>query len=105
MVLPTLVALTLALVWLLSLAVVQTRVVDAARESARALARSEEPARAVELGARIAPADAHITTSESGGTVTVRVTAPVRGPGGLLAFLPDFEVDARAVAAKEEASW
>ena len=41
MMLPVLVLITLALVWLLALAAAQTRVVDAAREVARAVARDD----------------------------------------------------------------
>ncbi|MFI2708388.1 TadE family type IV pilus minor pilin, partial [Nocardioides sp. CER28] len=39
MVLPALVAVTIGLVWLLSVGAAQVRTVDAARETARALAR------------------------------------------------------------------
>ena len=46
MVLPVLVALTLGLAWVLSLAATQVRVVDAARETARAAARDDGVLRA-----------------------------------------------------------
>ena len=100
-VLPVLVALTLGLVWLVSLAATQVRVVDAARETARAAARDESPSAAVRLGERVAPPGARIEVSEEAGLVRVVVTAEVRGPGGLFAFLPTVEVDADAVAAQE----
>jgi hypothetical protein len=99
--LPVLVAVTLGLVWLVALAATQVRVVDAARETARALARDEPVATAVDLGRRVAPEDTRITVHEGSGEVRVRVVAEVRGPGGLFDFLPGVEVDAEAVAAKE----
>jgi len=101
MVLPVLVALTLGLVWLLGLAVTQVRVVDSAREVARAAARDDARGDAVALGRRVAPDGAHIDVQDSEGLVTVRVVATVPGPGGLLRFVPGVEVDATAVAARE----
>lgn len=100
-VLPVLVAVVLGLVWLLSLGVAQVRVVDAARETARAVARDESHADAMDLGRRVAPAGARLTISEQGQTVQVSVTAEVRGPGGLFWFLPSVQVDAQTVAASE----
>ena len=101
MVLPVLVAFVMGLVWLVSLGVAQIRVVDAARETARALARDEVPSVATELGRRIAPEGAVIRVAEGDGTVRVDVRADVHGPGGLFRFLPGVEVDARAVTVKE----
>ncbi len=101
MMLPVLVAVALGLVWLVCLGVAQVRVVDAARETARAVARDEATGQAVELGKRVAPDGASIVVHDDGGTVSVVVTAGVRGPGGLFGFLPAVEVDARTVAAKE----
>ena len=101
MALPTLVALTLGLVWLVALAVTQVRVVDAARESARALARDESTGAAAAAGRRVAPDGARIDLTEADGTVRARVVAEVRGPGGIFGFLPAVEVDAEAVAAAE----
>jgi len=101
MMLPLLVLTTLALVWLLSLAAAQTRVVDAAREVARAVARDEPRAGAVDLGRRIAPPGSHIRVRTGDGRVVVGVVAEVRGPGGLFRFTPGVTVDAEAVAALE----
>ena len=61
MVLPVLVALTLGLTWLLSLAATQVRVVDAARETARAAARDDGAGAAEALGRRVAPDGARIS--------------------------------------------
>jgi Flp pilus assembly protein TadG len=101
MVLPALVALVLGLVWLVLLGVAQVRVVDAARETARAVARDDTHAHAAALGRRVAPAGARVSIQDRGETVQVVVTAEVRGPGGLLRFLPSVQVDATTVAAKE----
>ncbi len=101
MVLPLLVGLTLVLVWLVALAAAQVRVVDSAREVARAVARDEPRGAAVALGRRVAPDGARIRVRVGGDTVVVRVEAPVRGPGGLVRFLPSVVVDAEAVAAVE----
>ncbi len=101
MVLPILVALTVALVWVLSLGVAQVRVVDAARETARALARDEADATARSLGQRVAPDGATIAVTRDEGSVVVVVTSEVQGPGGLLRALPGATVRAEAVAAVE----
>lgn len=100
-VIPLLVLLTLGLVWLVALGATQVRVVDAARETARAIAREEPRATAVALGERVAPESARFAVEAEEETVRVTVTAPVRGPGGLFAFLPSVEVEADAVTAKE----
>ncbi len=100
-VLPVLVALVLGLVWLLSLGVTQLRVVDAARETARAVARDESAERALVLGRRVAPQRSRISVQHQRDTVVVTVDTEVRGPGGLFAFLPGVRVRAEAVAAKE----
>lgn len=101
MVLPVLVAVALGLAWLLSLAATQVRVVDAARETARAAARDDGRGAAVALGRRVAPDGSRFTVQDDGDTVVVRVRAQVRGPQGLFGFLPGVDVEAEAVAAKE----
>lgn len=99
--LPVLLAVTLGLAWLLALAVTQVRVVDAARETARAVARDESVDTATALGRRVAPEGSLITIDRGDGIVRVRVAAEVRGPGGVFGFVPGVEVDAEAVAASE----
>ena len=101
MALPALVAFTLAMVWLVGLGVTQVRAVDAAREVARATARSDSSARAVALGRQVAPAGSRITVTVDGDTVRAHVTSPLRGPGGLLRHLGGLEVEASAVAVQE----
>jgi hypothetical protein len=102
MVLPLLVAVAMVLAWILTLAAAQVRVVDAAREVARASARDESSAQAVELGRRVAPRGSVITVQVQGDTVVAHVHAKVRGPAGPLAFVPGLHVDAEAVAALEQ---
>lgn len=100
--LPLLGALTVGLVWLLAAGAAQVRAVDAARETARALARGDAVADAVEVGERIAPASARVAVvTGHGDHVRVRVTARVRGPGGLFGSLPAVPIDAEAVALVE----
>lgn len=101
MMLPVLVAVTIGLVWALSLAAAQMRTVDAARETARAVARDEPTEVALALGRRVAPAGAKITVTGDGDAVEVWVESPVKGPGGLFDFLPSITLTARAVARAE----
>jgi hypothetical protein len=101
MVLPLLVAVALGLAWLLALVATQVRVVDAAREVARAGARDDSTTHALALGRRVAPDGSVIALRRSDGEVVATVRSRVRGPGGLLSFLPAVEVESRAVAAEE----
>ncbi len=103
MVLPLLVAVTIGLVWLLAVGAAQVRAVDAARETARAVARGDSVEAAVERGSRIAPAGSRISVHDDGGEVTAVVVGRVEGPGGLFAGLAGVTVTAEAVAAAEEA--
>lgn len=100
MVLPVLVLFTVGLAWLIGLGAAHVRCVDAARETARAVARGED-ATARSLGARIAPDGARIGWRRDGPTIVVTVRAAVRGPLGLFAAIPATTVTASAVAAVE----
>jgi Flp pilus assembly protein TadG len=99
--LPVLVAVCLGLVWMVALSVAHLRVVDGAREGARALARGDAPASAVAAARRVAPAGAEVTLSRGAGQVRVRVAVRVGGPGGLWQAVPGVEVVSTAVAAEE----
>ena len=101
MVLPVLVALALGLLWMVSVAVTQVRVVDAARETARAMAREESAPDASARGARVAPVGARIDVRQDTDEVHVTVVAEVKGPAGIFDFLPGLDVRAEAVAARE----
>jgi hypothetical protein len=103
MVLPMLAALALALVWLLSVGAAQVRTVDAARETARALARGDPQDAAVARGQQVAPSGSRVVVTRAAGEVRVTVTGRVPGPGGLGAF-PAARLAATAVAAEEEAA-
>src|SRR5690349_15789458 len=78
------VALGLALgVWMISLAHLQVRLIDASRDTARLVARGESPDDAVREVRRTMSGDVRFQVSQSGDYVTVRVTgrsqAPLRG--------------------------
>lgn len=82
-VIPVLVAFTMALLWALMAASDQIRCVDAARAGARAAARSE-PEEAVREAVRdTAPRGARVEVGRAGDLWRVRVEAPTPGPGGL----------------------
>ena len=100
--LPVLLAVTLALVWLVGLGVGQVRVVDGAREGARAVARGDDVESARRLAAEVAGAGATVRIDESGGQVVVVVQRDVAGPGGVVGHLPGVHLRATAVAASEE---
>lgn len=97
---PVLVSLTIGLVWLLTVGIAQVHVVDAARETARAGARGDSDASAIEQGRRVAPGAA-VTVTTSDGEVVATATDVVEPPGGLLGFLPDVRVHAEAVTTAE----
>jgi TadE-like protein len=100
MALPLLTAVTLGLVWLLTLGLAQARLVDGARETARAVARGEPVEQAVALGRRVSP-EGSVIVVKVGDPVVVRASARVAGPGGLFRFLPGAGLEAEAVAAPE----
>jgi hypothetical protein len=95
------VVFALSMAWLVSLGITQVRALDAAREAARASARSEGDGQAVALARQVAPEGSTISLSRRGGTVTARVSSPVRGPAGLFVRWAGFRVRAEAVAAEE----
>jgi len=100
--LPILVAVTVGLVWLLSVGAAQVRTVDAAREAARAVARGDDPGAAVAVGERVAPDGVRVAVLSGEGRVVARAAGHVPGPGGLFSFLPGADVSAEAVAVAEE---
>ena len=102
LVLPLLVAVTLGLVWLLAVGADQLRAVDAARETARAVARGDAPEAAVAIGEQVAPDGATVHLSTRGGQVHVTVTGEVAGPGGIFRMLPPARLHADAVAVIEQ---
>jgi len=99
--LPLVLAVTVGLVWLLAVASAQIRVVDAAREAARSIARGDDESSARSLALRIAPDGALLDVAIEGGQVAVTSKAEVDGPGGLFDFMPGVTISSRAVAVME----
>ena len=102
--LPLIAVFAVSMAWLVSVGITQVRALDAARETARAAARSEGAGQAVALGRRVAPDGSSITVSHGDGTVMVTVSSPVNGPSGLFRRWAAFRVSAEAVAAREPLS-
>jgi len=100
--LPVLLAVTTGLVWLLAVGAAQVRTVDAARETARAVARGDDEGEAVAVGERVAPDGVRVAVHTQDGRVVVNAAGHVPGPGGLFGFLPGVDVQAEAVAVAEE---
>ena len=100
--LPVLIAVTLAMVWLVSLGLGQMRVVDAAREAARAVARGESAGEAERLARTVAPGS-QVTIRTVDGVVRVRVEKVVRPGAGLVADLGAATLAAEAEGLAEEA--
>jgi hypothetical protein len=102
--LPLIAIFALSMAWLVSIGITEVRALDAARETARAAARSDSTGEATALGRRVAPEGSRISVSRSAGAVVARVSSPVNGPAGLFGRWASFRVTAEAVAA-EEPSW
>ncbi|MFJ7195601.1 MULTISPECIES: TadE family type IV pilus minor pilin [unclassified Streptomyces] len=83
MAIPVLVVFALTLVWALMAASAQIRCVDAARAGARAAARSEPEAQALEAARSAAPGGAEVAMERTGELWRVRVAASMPGPGPL----------------------
>lgn len=101
MLLPVLFAFALGMVWVLALAVTQVRLVDGAREAARAAARGDSDGVAVAQGRRVAPSGARFTVTHQDQRVEVTVRVEVQGPGGLFSHVPGIELTSHAVAEQE----
>ncbi len=100
MVMPVLLALTTALIWMVSLGITEVRCLDAAREAARLAARGDGDL-AREITSRVAPDGATITIADSGDLVTVTVSVSARPEMPLLSHLPAITLSAQAVSAAE----
>ncbi|MDQ0992208.1 Flp pilus assembly protein TadG [Streptomyces sp. V3I7] len=98
-VLPVLVAFTMALVWGLLVVSARIQCLDAARTGARAAARQDPADAVVAVTREAAPKSAKVTITRSADQV--RVTVVAKPP--MLHGLP-FEVREEAVAAAEEAA-
>jgi Flp pilus assembly protein TadG len=101
LILPLIAAFCLALIWMLSVAIGQVRVVDAARDAARAVARGDDRATAATTARRTAPGASQVQFAESGGAVTATVSARIAAPGWLLVPLPSAHVESSATVEVE----
>ncbi len=99
---PFAVVVGLLLVWVVSVGVTQVRLVDAAREAARLAARGEAADAAEAAARRVGPDGATVLVDESGGLVTVTVTARSGPPVPFLRRAGSHELEATAVAAVEQ---
>jgi len=99
-VLPVLMALVTALVWLISLGIAEVRCLDAAREAARLAARGDDD-QAREVARQAAPDGASVVIVQSGDLVAVTVSVAARPDVPLLGHLPAISLSARAVSAVE----
>lgn len=99
--LPLLLAVTVVMVWLVSVAMQQVRLVDGVRETARAVARGDDEGAAIDIGRRVAPPDAVIVVRREDGHVVVTGSVEVAGPGGVLGDLDVARLQAEAVALAE----
>lgn len=99
--LPLLMVVTLGMVWLLAVGTAQLRVVDGAREAARALARGDPDATAFARAQQVAGEGSRVSAARAGDRVTVRVTRRLDAPGGLGEFLPPVDLAADAVSTVE----
>ena len=89
MALPILVAVTWGLAWLLSVGLAQVRTVDAARETARAVARGDPTDSAVARGRQVAPPGATLTVVTATGEVVVTAQSPSTARAGCSVGCPE----------------
>ena len=99
-VLPVLLVVLAAAMWVLAAVAGQLRCVDAAAVAARAAARGDAPSAVTAAARRVAP-QAHVAVSRHGDEVSVQVRAVVRPFGAALSRLPGTPVSARATAVVE----
>jgi hypothetical protein len=100
-VLPIIAAFALAVLWLVSLAVAEIRLVDSARDAARALALGvgESSVRSQILDR--APSGTRLDVVRKGSDVTVEVSLAADAPGWLLVPLPAVSLHAAATTEAE----
>ncbi|MDX6198894.1 MAG: hypothetical protein QOJ79_2045 [Actinomycetota bacterium] len=101
-VLPVLLLVLAASIWVLAAVAGQLRCVDAARLGARSAARGDTSADVIATARSTAPAGATVAVLRSGDQVTVTVSGVVRPFGALLGRLPGTPVAATATALVED---
>ncbi len=92
LVLPLMAAFALSLVWMISIGIAHVRVVDAARDAARELARGGDVTTATAQALETAPAGSQVDVTRTQGLARVDVTFVARPPGWLLMPLPSLEL-------------
>lgn len=103
-VLPVAVMMLLAGMWVVGVVVAHIRCQDAARDTARALARGDAHGTAESIGARAAPPGAEIQIDRQGADVRVVVVAEVRSDRPLLRWAPTVRATGSAVVQLEPGS-
>lgn len=103
-VLPLLSVVAVALTWVVSVGITQVRVVDAARDAARAVARGDDDGSARAAARRTAGDSATVDIQRADGLVSVTVSEHASAPGWLLFPLPGVTVRAAAQVADEHDS-
>ena len=97
-VLPVLLVVLAAALWVLASVAAQVACVDAARVGARVAARGDDPQTIRQAALAVAPDGARVEVSTEGDEVTVRVSAAVRPFGPALQRLPATAVAGEATA-------
>lgn len=95
-------ALAFLLLWVVSLGLTQVRLSDAARESARMIARGESTAAAEAMARHHAPGKATVEVTTRDGTVVVTVRTRSQMPIPFFEGIGSRSLDATSVAAQEE---
>jgi Flp pilus assembly protein TadG len=103
-VLPIIAAFVLVLLWLISAAITEIRLVDASRDAARALARGEDETAVRAQVAEIGPDASNVLVARDGQDVTVEVSMSAQPPGWLLVPLPAIPLHASATTQSEVGS-
>lgn len=94
-------AVAFLLLWIVSLGLTQVRLADAARESARMVARGESQDAAEAMARRHAPGRATVEVTTRDGKITVTVAARSRMPIPFFAGIGSQSMESTSVAAAE----
>jgi hypothetical protein len=95
------IALAFLLLWVVSLGLTQVRLADAARESARMVARGESEHAAETMARRHAPGRATVDVTIRDGVVTVTVATRSRMPIPFFSGIGSRSMESTSVAAAE----
>jgi len=101
-VLPLIAVVAILLVWVVSVGVVQVRVVDAARDAARALARGDTDRAAAAAARRTAGGPVSVDIRRRDGLVSVTVSRRATAPGWLIVPMPTVTIRSEAHVEDED---